>query len=316
MRDYSINIHPESLKPKPKKIQLQNPKNKKLIYLLPLVFLVFISIFFLSKINLRFVAGKVISPNAIFERGNDDLLTGIKKLTDNKQGTFSVYIYDLNKTNGIGIDETTVFTAASVNKIAILAALYDLASNGKVDLEKIVILQQEDIQDYGSGSIRYDPPGTPYSIKTLARLMMEKSDNTAAHILANIIITPQVIQEKINSWGLTQTDIENNKTSAKDMQILVTKMFDGEVANKTLTPEMLGFMDKSDFDDRIPRYLPKDIKVYHKTGDEVGKIHDVGIVALPSHPYYLGIFTSDMTDEAGTKETLAKISKIVFDYYK
>ncbi|KKR31104.1 MAG: Beta-lactamase class A-like protein [Candidatus Gottesmanbacteria bacterium GW2011_GWC2_39_8] len=306
MRDYSINIHPESLKPKPKKIQLQNPKNKKLIYLLPLVFLVFISIFFLSKINLRFVAGKVISPNAIFERGNDDLLTGIKKLTDNKQGTFSVYIYDLNKANGIGIDETTVFTAASVNKIAILAALYDLASNGKVDLEKIVILQQEDIQDYGSGSIRYDPPGTPFMIcAVVSNQSFEPNQSFSDSEFERI---RGALTHCISVTRADSSDTGNEGGYAK--------MFDGEVANKTLTPEMLGFMDKSDFDDRIPRYLPKDIKVYHKTGDEVGKIHDVGIVALPSHPYYLGIFTSDMTDEAGTKETLAKISKIVFDYYK
>ncbi|MBI4991440.1 serine hydrolase [Candidatus Gottesmanbacteria bacterium] len=209
-----------------------------------------------------------------------------------------------------------MITAASVNKIAILAALYFLAGKGEIDLEKIVILQQEDIQDYGTGTIRYDPTGTPYSLKTLARLMMEKSDNTAAYLLGNVTIGIDKIQQLVDSWGLTQTNIMDNKTSAKDMGLLLTKMYLGQITTKPLTLEMFGFMDKSDFDDRIAAGIPEGIKVYHKTGDEIGKIHDAGIVVLPNHPYYIGIFSTDITDEEDTKRTEAQISDLVFNYMR
>lgn len=242
----------------------------------------------------------------------DSLVVDIQK----NSGTFSVYIYDLKENKGYGINENMVITAASVNKIPILATLYKMAGEDKIDLEKIIIPQPSDIQNYGTGSIRYDPTGTPYSLKTLARLMMEKSDNTAAYLFAQIIIKPSNIQKQVDDWGLTQTDISGNKTSVFDMNILLQKIYRGEITTPSLTKEMLDFMDISDFDDRIPKGVDEGVKVYHKTGDEVRKIHDVGIVDLPKRPYFIGVMTTDVTNEEETKNTIAKISRKVFDFMK
>lgn len=242
----------------------------------------------------------------------DSLAVDIQK----NSGTFSVYIYDLKENKGYGINENMVITAASVNKIPILATLYKMAGEDKIDLEKIIIPQPSDIQHYGTGSIRYDPTGTPYSLKTLARLMMEKSDNTAAYLFAQIIIKPSNIQKQVDDWGLTQTDISDNKTSVFDMNILLQKIYRGEITTPSLTKEMLDFMDISDFDDRIPKGVDEGVKVYHKTGDEVRKIHDVGIVDLPKRPYFIGVMTTDVTNEEETKNTIAKISRKVFDFMK
>ena len=205
---------------------------------------------------------------------------------------------------------------ASVNKIPILATLYAMASNGEIDIDRQVKLQEDDVQDYGTGSIRYDPIGTLYSLKTLARLMMEKSDNTAAHILGKIILKEDKVQEYEDSCGMTQTSMKDNKTSASDMKILLSKIYDGEIANPALSSEMLDFLHGSDFEDRIPQDLPTGTKVYHKTGDETGKIHDVGIVDITDNTYYIGILTIDMKDEKKTKKNIAKISQLIYDYMK
>lgn len=247
-------------------------------------------------------------------KNNTVLLAQIKKETDSAGGNWSVYVFDLDNNQGFGINETTVYTAASVNKIPILAVLYSLAGKKEVNLDQQITLQASDIQDYGTGSIRYDPPGTTYSVKTLARLMMEQSDNTAAYILGRQVMDITSIQNTINDWGLTQTDMEGNKTSLLDMATILTKMYHGEITNKSLTTEMLGFMDNSDFEDRIPALLPKNIKVYHKIGDEVGDIHDVGLVDLTNHPYFIGVLTNDITEKTNAKQTIAQISKLVFDF--
>lgn len=243
-----------------------------------------------------------------------DLLSKIEAVLDSSQGTYSVYIYDLNTNQGFGINEHTQLTAASVNKIPILATLYHQAGEGKIDLENDITVQAKDMQSYGTGIIHNAKPGTKYSLKTLARLMMEKSDNTAAYILGSQVLGLDQIQEYINSLGLTQTDMLDNKTSNADMANLMVKIYRGEISNQALNAEMLDFMDKSDFDDRIPKELPENIKTYHKTGDEVGRIHDVGIIDLPNHPYFLGILTIDMTEGQQTKENLAKISRLVYEY--
>jgi beta-lactamase class A len=301
------------------------PKSKKTNYLrwFLAVFLILLFLGFLKR-NLGSQNQQIVSPLpeeifSLFSQKPKDptsLLSEIKKIIDKFPGSWSVYFYDLTTNQGFGINETAIFTAASVNKVPILASLYYLAGRNAIDLDQQVTLQVSDIQDYGTGSIRYDPPGTTYSLKTLARLMMEKSDNTAAHLLGRQIIGFEKIQKLVDTWGLTQTDMEENKTSLVDMNKLFLKMYRGEITNQALTSEMIGFMDDSDFEDRIPALLPKGVKVYHKTGDETGNIHDVGIVELPNHPYFIGILTSDVSDEAQTKQTIAQISKMVFEYMK
>ena len=49
----------------------------------------------------------------------------------------------------------------------------------------------------------------------------------------------------------------------------------------------ISFLKKQQIKDRIPRYLPKDVVVAHKTGLERGIIHDAGIVFTPKGNFFL-----------------------------
>ena len=109
--------------------------------------------------------------------------------------------------------------------------------------------------------------------------------------------------------------MENNKTTLTDMHILFKKIYSGEIANKALTNELLDFLKDTDIEDRIPKLLPEDTVVYHKTGDAVGIIHDVGIVEQSNNAFFVGIMTSDIGNrEEETKNAIAKIAKIIFDF--
>lgn len=229
-----------------------------------------------------------------------------------QKGTYSVYYANFTSNASLGINENQIFTAASVNKIPIVAVLYFLAQKGKVNLDQKLTIQETDIQDYGTGSLRYEDPGGSYSLKTLARLTLQRSDNTAAHVLANMIGT-DTIQKTITSWGLTQTDIEQNKSSVYDMFLLFKKIYKNEIASKSLTKEILGFMRDTEFEDRLPAKLPSGTIVYHKTGDAVGNIHDVGIIQNGSVVFFLGIMMSDITDEKQAKQTEATIAEKIYD---
>lgn len=251
------------------------------------------------------------------KKNPEDLKERIQSTIGDSLKNYSVYVADYHSDFLLGINETEIFNAASVNKLPILAALYSEAQKGNVDFDKVITLQEEDIQDYGTGSIRYDPPGTTYSVKTLAQLMMKKSDNTAAFILANYVVSLSKIQSIINSWGLTQTDMVNNKTSNKDMEILLRKIYNNKVTSTAATIEMLGFMRDSDFENRIPGNLPKDVMVYHKIGSgDTGEVHDVGVVQNGKITYYIGILTTDTNDIDATSKLEAKISKVVYDFMK
>lgn len=240
----------------------------------------------------------------------------IKNIVGTTWKNYSIYIKDLSSPFEVGINETVMYPAASVNKIPILASLYTEAQQKNVDLDKQITVQAKDIQDYGSGIIRNDPPGGTYTVKTLARLMMQQSDNTAAYILSVHVVPNTTTQKFVNAWGLTQTDMDENTTSNKDMALLLTKIYTGGLVNTAYTQEMLSFLKDSDYEERIPGSLPPTATAYHKTGDAIAALHDVGIVTDDKLRYYIGIFTGDITDEEETKKLMAKISKFVYDYLK
>lgn len=230
---------------------------------------------------------------------------------------YSVLVADYTSPFRMEINETVIYTAASVNKLPILAALYYYAQAGDIDLDEVITIQPADVQNYGTGSIQYDPPGTTYSIKTLAKLMIQKSDNTAAYVLTNHIVGAVKIQELMKSWGLTQTDtLKDNKTSNRDMAVLMEKLYTGKIANEAATLEMLGFLKDSDFEDRLPALLPDGVTVYHKIGTETRVIHDVGVVTDGKATYYIGVFTNEVTNEEAAVKLIAQVSKIVYDFMR
>jgi beta-lactamase class A len=250
------------------------------------------------------------------EKNPDKLVSIVKETVGDAWDNYSVYVVDFKSRFSMGINESTIYSAASVNKVPILAALYAEAQKGSADLDRVITLQEQDRQDYGTGSIRYDPAGTEYSVKTLARLMMQKSDNTAAHLLANYIVGLDTVQSYINGWGMTQTDMVNNKTSNADMALLFKKIFDKQITSPALSLELLDLLKDSDFEDRLPALLPKDAVVYHKIGTGTGSVHDVGVVSGGKLTYYIGIFTSDITDEEQSSVLLSQVSKKVYDFMK
>lgn len=248
------------------------------------------------------------------KKSPSELLDKIDAVVDENIKNYSVLVDSLTEPFTAGSGENEIYIAASVNKIPILAALYYYAQKGDIDLDEVITLQASDIQDYGTGSIRYEQPGATYSIKTLAKLMIKQSDNTAAYILANQVIGFDKLQSIVDQWGLTQTDMTENKTSNKDVALLFRKIYENKITNKAQTEEMLSFFKNTDFETRLPALLPEGVTVYHKIGSEVRNVHDVGIVTFGNVAYYIGIFTNDVTDDAQAEKTIATISKVVYEY--
>lgn len=265
--------------------------------------------------NLSFLprVGFIAETSAPAER----LQTKLQRLTEISKGNYSIYYENMSDPRKkIQIDAHVVHTGASVNKVPIVATLYALASKGKINLDEQITVQLADIQDYGTGSIRYQEDERNYTLRTLAKLALKESDNTAAHVLGKKLGNP-LIQQHVDSWGLTQTNMERNKTSVADMALLFKKIYKEEITDSSKTKELLGYMTDTTTEDRLPEGTPDSVIVAHKTGDTVGGMHDIGIVTDGKNSFVLGVMTSDIGaggDE--TKKIIAEIAKNVYEFEK
>ena len=242
----------------------------------------------------------------------NDLKKDVGKIIKDKKGFYSIYYKNLKSGNSFGIEEHQIETGASVNKLPIIAALYNLDKNGKIKLDEKITIQKNDVQDYGTGSIRYQKMPQTYSLRNLAKLALNQSDNTAAHVIS-VRIGEDVVQGLVDSWKMQQTSMVNNKTTVYDMGLLFEKIYKGEVASPGNTKEVLEFMTQTEFEDKLTKGLPSGTKIYHKTGDGEGFLHDLGIIETEKGAYFIGVMTSDIeSQEEETKNTIAEISKKVY----
>lgn len=241
-------------------------------------------------------------------------LTGVKdaydQLINNLRGSYGVYFYELKSNQWLGVNENEVFTAASVNKVPIIVSFYQAMELGKLkDAE--YVLQAEDIQDYGAGSMRYKEPGSKYRYSQLVELSGKESDNTAAYVLVKIIGI-NVIQEALDKLKMSHTSINDNTTTPKEMGDYFVALYQNKLVSLEAKDKIFQVLTDTDFEDRIPKGLPSYVRVVHKVGNEVQIYNDCGLI-LSNNPYVLCILTNDVI-EAEALTVIPKISRLFWEF--
>lgn len=273
-----------------------------------LILLIGRSLTFLPRVDLRSE-----------DKKTDALRRKVEEFIKDREGEYSIYYKDLKTEKEFGIDSDKVLTGGSLNKLLIISYLYNQAAKKKINLEERVALQKEDIQDYGTGSLRYQKPGTLYTLKTLTKLSLKQSDNTAAHLLAVKLEIPN-IQKYAQRLGLFSTDMQSNKTTARDMGRILERIYMKKITSPPLTRELLDFMKDTDFEDRLARNFRGEVTVYHKAADIANMVHDVGIIDSTTvsgqgngNPFILVILTLDVTNEEEVKKTIGELAKTIYE---
>ncbi len=102
-------------------------------------------------------------------------------------------------------DET--FSTASLIKVPILVALFDLIEQKKIALaDPLTVLAIDQVP--GSGVLQFFTPGATITVNDAAWLMMTLSDNTATNLILDRIIIRRV-WEKMEALGLPHTKVHS-----------------------------------------------------------------------------------------------------------
>lgn len=248
------------------------------------------------------------------EKRKDELERIIESQINESIPGYSIIVEDYQRPLRLELGDQIVYSGASIHKIPILLSLIKEISEKRLNWDKEIMFEESDRQDYGTGSIRYQPAGKTYTIQELATLMMEKSDNTAAYILGRRVLNFDLIQKNLEAWGVTNTSMEENTTTNTDISLLLKKLFSGTLLSSQATSEAIQLLDDSDFEDRLPALLPPHAKIYHKVGTAIAQLHDIGVVATDNSLYYIGVFTKGVSDEEEATKTISRISKAVYDF--
>lgn len=275
----------------------------------------------------------------IVSKNIDELYLKINNLISSSQGKFALAFSEIgNENNKIFINEDEVFHAASTFKTAVMIEVFRQAREGRFSIDDSIFVKNEfrSIVDGSSYSLDisedeceelYSFIGKYKSIRELVFDMITVSSNLATNLLIDLVGAEEVTRtmESLGAKNLKVLrgveDIKafklglNNTTTAKDLLLVYESLATNRILDKDACDQMIEILSKQKFNDLIPKYLPKHIKIAHKTGSISKTEHDSGIVFLDNgKKYVLVILSTNLDNIEEGKELIARISKLIFDY--
>ncbi len=235
-------------------------------------------------------------------------------LLDAAPGDFSVCVSTAAGERVYGYAEDVIRSAASLIKVPLAMALYDILP--RILDVAVVLVETERVE--GEGSFDTAPAGTVKTVRELVAHALAESDNTAANLLID-----RVGFDTVNEWlaalGL-RTRLQrkfmdfqalavgrDNVTTAEDMCTLFQRLTRPEyVALLELLKCAVGM-------EKLERGLPPGTAIAHKVGDLPQAEHDAGLVFAPGAPYIIAVLAVNLQDAAAGRRTIAGASQLVWE---
>lgn len=218
-------------------------------------------------------------------------------------GEISVWAEDLETGEIFSYCPELPLIAASVIKIPILVEAFRQQRDGLLSMDEIFTIRPEQKMP-SCGALAYLHDGLQVTLKDLCVLMIILSDNSATNILIERL-GMEKINETLRKLGLQHTvlrrrlfDSESsrkgiqNHITAGEMAVLLKKIYVGRCVSPEADAEMLSILKNQRLNGKMPFFLGN-YDIAHKTGEDDGITHDVGIV-YASHPILL-CFCSEHT---------------------
>ncbi len=193
-------------------------------------------------------------------------------------------------------DET--FTTASLIKVPVLVALFDLAEKKQLSLDDPVVLTDID-KVGGSGELQFLRTPLTLRLWDVAWFMRTLSDNTATNIVLDRIKIRRVWQ-KMEALGLPHTKVHSGSmtriasvapdssakyglgvTTPNEMAQLFGLMAQGKAVSPSADSTMLRILRNNRDDSKLARFT-NSVRLSHKTGDVDQARTDCGVFYLPA----------------------------------
>jgi beta-lactamase class A len=255
------------------------------------------------------------------------MVQAIERRAAGFQGTVGYIVKDLQTGQVVSYHADSPFLSASLIKLPIMVAVFQAVEEGILSLDKQIVLKRSDKRG-GSGILKRTSVGTLLSNRQLVEAMIIHSDNTATELLVQQL-GYDYLRLTFSKLGLTNTVIhpdgfklspkyvaEDNYTSPQDMAFLLEEIYKGRLISAQASWDMLEILMRQKLRDRLPKLLPEETIVAHKTGLLRRSCHDVGIVFSPQGDYVICVLTGENRNYNVAKSLISTVGQKAFEYMR
>lgn len=257
----------------------------------------------------------------------DKMTSDLDNLSARYPGRVSIFLRDLSTGRTWSHNPDDLYPAASLIKVPILIAAFYKMKDGQLSLdEKLAITRRNRVG--GSGSLKWRPDGTKLKVRDLLLHMINESDNTATRMILERVGLGYV-QQQFPRMGLLYTGIyeegmslkggrvaHENYTTAREMTMLLEKIYKGEAVDKASSEYMMGILKHPKaVQSRLAKGLPAGWEIAHKTGLLRQACHDSAVFLTPNGDYAMTVLTGQNQSYSQAKTLITKLAHVTFANY-
>lgn len=210
-------------------------------------------------------------------------------------GHLGFYYKNLISGYEFGVREDEAFSAASVIKLPLFLHVLRESAGGRMSMEEQLLVTEEDkVPICGALTLFTGPVGA--DVRTLCRLMISLSDNTATNKLIRHA-TIAGAMKGFRAMGLETTALRRclfdraasqagiqNVICPKEMGMLLELLWRGEFVSGAVSKEAMDVLLLQQVDHKLNGKICGEVSIAHKTGEDDELSNDVGIV-LADEPF-------------------------------
>jgi beta-lactamase class A len=256
-------------------------------------------------------------------------------LGESKAVANAVALHDYESGVRLSINADRRFHAASTMKVAVLLAIGRAIDEKRIQPDETLHVRNRFYSAIDRTPFRIDADSDGYPqlhrligrtarISDLTEWMIVSSSNLATNLLLDYL-TVDYVCGVLGAAGVKGMDLRrgvddtkaheqnfNNETTAQGLLDLFAALR-GDFLSKSSRERAINILLQQRFNSMIPALLPAHASVAHKTGEISTACHDAGIVYLPERDPYILVVLTELPPEAnGRRETIAKLSEVVF----
>ena len=270
------------------------------------------------------------------------LKTDMQKIISGKKAEVGVGIISIEHPDSLSINGDKHFPMQSVFKFHIALAILKEVDNGRLSLDKEILITKEDLLPNTWSPIREKYPGGGIYLKLseILRYTVAESDNNGCDLLLRLLGGPLIVNDYLHSMGARDVSIRvteaqmhsdweaqfNNWTTPVAASQLLIDFYNGKLLSRTNTAFLWKIMSETSTGKmRIRGQLPPETAVAHKTGSSdtnkdgiTAAINDIGIVTLPDGTHFaISVFVTDSRENTEANEKIiADLSRLAWNYFR
>ncbi len=252
---------------------------------------------------------------------NDALEKIIGESLTGTKGTYAVAIKNLKTGESYVQNEHTIFETASLYKIWIMAVVLDQIQEERLKEDEVLSEEIKVLNDtfrISSESAELTEGSISLTVNQALQQMITISHNYASLLLTKKVGLASVktfLEEQGFAESTVGTDGGPPTSTSSDIALFFEKLYKGELTSPQNTVKMLDLLKRQKLNNKLPKYLPAETIIAHKTGELGLFTHDGGIVYGLKGDYII-VVLSKSSSPVAAEERIADVSRKVYDYFE